>query len=220
MPARHQRRHDRSAVPEADRAGHADAGTEQFLDAPLGAQLRGETDHCVDHRGGTSPDVARLAHMVEHPQLAVGQRDVDRGRADVDAEEPQIRRQSGHGRAAAAAGEGGPGVLDKAELDQPPDLDRDLGARQPAGVTELGPGERSVVAQHPQHPGLMRVLRPGRHPLHRFPFASVLEANGRLREKRSRGCPRFAVICENFLTSFRNCQDKVQSAQAASCVTK
>ncbi len=116
------------------------------------------------------PDVDRLGRAREHPQLAVGDRDVDRGGADVDAEEAGVAGDPHDRRTAAAAGGGQAGGLDQAERDQPVELDREPGPGQLDRVAELGPRARSVVAQQPEQARLLRVVRPDdRHAAPRVP---------------------------------------------------
>ena len=112
------------------------------------------------------PHVDRLAGVREHLQLGVGDGDVDRGGADVDAEEPQLRGQPDDGGAAAAAGGGQPAGLDQPELREPVQLDGELGPGELDRVAELGPGDGAHVAQQGEEERLMAVLRPDRHPSH------------------------------------------------------
>ena len=160
VPARHDRRRDRDAVAEADRAGHAGPGPREGARGVGGAQLADHLQRAADDDLGAPPDVDRLGLVREHPQLAVGDGDVDRGGADVDAEEAGVAGDPHDRGAAAAAGRGEAGGLDQAELDQAVELDREPGPGQLDRVAELGPGARSVVAQQPQEPRLLRVVRP------------------------------------------------------------
>ena len=85
--------------------------------------------------------------MSEQPQLAVRDGDVDRGRTDVDADEPQPLGQRDHLRAPTAPGGGQPDDVDEPELAQPVELDRHLGLRKLNQLTEFGSRLRPVVAQ-------------------------------------------------------------------------
>ena len=133
---------------------------------PLGPQLADQVEHHGEDGVRAVPDVDRLGHLLEDVQPAVGDGDVDRGGADVDAEEAQAAGQPDDGRAPAAAGRGQAAGLDQPDLGEPVELDGELGAGQLDGLAELGPAHRAVVAQQAQQRGLVRVLGPHRHSPH------------------------------------------------------
>ena len=133
-----------------DRAGHADAGAVQLDGQAVGAQLADEVEHDREDRRPGPADVDRLAHLLEHGQPAVGDRDVDRGRADVDAEEAQAGGEPDDRRPATAAGGRQARRLDQPDLGQPVELDGELRPGEVDGLAELGSADRPVVAQQPE----------------------------------------------------------------------
>ena len=107
--------------------GHADAGAVEPLGEPGGRSLAAIGEHLLEDGDRALAYVHGLVEVPEHLQLGVGDGDVDRGRADVDAEEAQGGSEPDVVRAAAAAGGGESVGHDQARLQQPVDLDGQLG---------------------------------------------------------------------------------------------
>ena len=141
VPARHDRRRDRYAVPEAHRSWHPDAGPVDLGGDPFRPELVDQLEGDRQDDVRALPDVRRLARVSDDLQLGVGDGDVDRGGADVDADEPQLAAQPDDRRAPAAAGGRQPAVLDQPEVREPVQLDGELGPAELHGVPELGPGD-------------------------------------------------------------------------------
>src|SRR5690606_15849738 len=111
VPAGHDRRDDRHAVAEADRPGDPDPGAVHLRDQPLVAQLAEQVEGPFEDHGRALPDVALLADVPDDLQGAVGHRDVDRGGADVERDEPQPGRQPDDPGPPPAPGRGQPRAL-------------------------------------------------------------------------------------------------------------
>ena len=102
----------------------------------------------------------------DQAQLAVGDRDVDRGGPDVDADEAQGPGEAHEVRAPPPAGLRETLRLDQPELDEPVQLDGDLGLREPHRLAELGAGRLAPVAEQTQQTSLVTVLGPRADSVH------------------------------------------------------
>ena len=104
VPARHDRRGDRHALGEAHRPRHPDAGAVEALgDVRRPSVWRPWSRTCSKTATGPSRTSIGLVEVAEDLQLGVGDGDVDRGGADVDAEEAQARGEPDVVRTPAAA---------------------------------------------------------------------------------------------------------------------
>ena len=140
--------------------GHADADAGRAVDALLGEQLPGQREGVGQHGLGSAADVGSPAYLAgEHAQPAVGDRDVDRGGAHVDADEAQPGVEVDERGASTAAGRGGSGLGSQAEVDQPVDLRGHGRAGDVEPRRQLHPGQRAVVAEVAQDAGLVGRLR-------------------------------------------------------------
>jgi hypothetical protein len=178
VPARHDRRRDRHAVAEADRAGDADAGAVQLDGPAAGAHLADEVEHDLQDHLRAVADVDGLRDAVEHVELPVGHGDVDAGGADVDPEEAQCAGQL-HDRAAAPAARGGQARrLGEPALGEAVELDRQLRPGQGHDLAELRPARGARVAQQAQERRLVRVLGAHRQPHAGSSVAAVTRITG------------------------------------------
>ncbi|GAA3156223.1 hypothetical protein GCM10017687_87760 [Streptomyces echinatus] len=111
-------------------------------------------------------DVHRLVEVAEDLQFGGGDGDVDRGRADVDTEEPEVRVEPDVVRTAAAARGGESVGRDEPRLQQPVHLDGQLGPGEFDLVAQLGTGVGAAVTEQLQQTGLVRVRRSSGHASH------------------------------------------------------
>ena len=169
VPAGHDRRGDRHALGEADRAGDADAGAVEALGESRGPELGGHGQDLLEDGDRALAYVHGLVEVAEDLQLGVGDGDIDRGGADVDAEEAQLGGEPDVVRAAAAARGGESVGDDEPGLQQPVDLHGELGTGEVDLIAQLGTGVGASVAQQAQQPRLMRVRGSSRHASHRRP---------------------------------------------------
>ncbi len=163
VPAGHDRGRDRYARGEAHRPGQADAGAVDLGGDAPGPQLAEQLARLAEDGGRAVADVGRGGDLPEHLQLAVGHRHVDRGRADVDAGEPQAGRDAHDAGPPSAAGRREPGGLHEPEIGEPVELHGHLGPGQPDDVAELGARARALPAKKQEEPRLMDVLRASCH---------------------------------------------------------
>lgn len=173
VPARHDRRGHRHALGEADRSRDADAGAVEALGEPGGAQLRGHGEHLLEDRDRALAHVQWLVDVPEDLQLGVGDGDVDRGRADVDAEEAEFGVEADV-VAAAPAARGGESVgHHESGLQQPVHLDGQLGPGEVDLVAQLGTGVGPSVAQQLEQSRLVGVSGSCGHASHEPLPASI-----------------------------------------------
>lgn len=131
VPAGHDRRRDRHALGEADGAGDPDARAVEALGESGGPQFGGQRQDLLEDGDGALAHVHRVVEVSQYLQLRVGDGHVDRGRADVDPEEPQFGSEPDVVRAAPAARCGESVGHHQAGLQQPVHLDGELRAREP-----------------------------------------------------------------------------------------
>ena len=98
----------------------------------------------------------------ERGQPTVGDADREPGRADRDADEADVGREVDQRRAPTAARGRRTGLDGQPELAEPGDLGADRRPRDLEQVGELGLGQRALVAQLGEQPGLHRALGPTR----------------------------------------------------------
>ncbi len=166
VPAGHDRRRHGDALGEADRTRHADAGAVEALGHSRGPELGRHGQDLFEDGDRPFPHVHGLVEMAQDLQLGVGDGHVDRGGADVDAQEAQPRREPDVVGAASAARGGESVGHHEPGLQQAVYLHGQLGAGEIDQVSQLGAGVGAAVAQQPEQSGLVRVRGSSRHPSH------------------------------------------------------
>ncbi len=189
VPAGHDRRGDGDALGEADRAGHADAGTVEPLGEAGRLELLGHVEDLLEDGDRPFADIHRLGDVAQHLQLGVGDGHIDRGGADVDAEEAQVGREADVVRTASAARGGEAVGDDEAGLQQPVHLDGEFGAGEVDLLAELGAGVGTAVAEQPQQARLVCVGGSCGHASHAPLPPPGLTVRGNLCERRCHGPP-------------------------------
>jgi hypothetical protein len=127
----------------------------------------------LEDRDRALAHVHGVVDVPERLQFGVGDGDVDRGRADVDAEEAQPGVEPDVVGAAAAARGGESVGHDQPRLQQPVHLHGQLGPREVDLVTQLGTGVGAAVAQQREQPGLVGVRGSCGHTSHEPLPASI-----------------------------------------------
>ena len=128
------------------------------------------------------------AGVREQAQLAVGDRDVDGGGPDVDADEAQGSGEPHEMGAPPATGLREALRFDQPELDEPVELDGDLGLREPHRLAELRAGRLAAVTEQAQQTSLVAVLGAGADSVHEPPH--LLEQPKVSRRLRASTCAR------------------------------
>ena len=132
---------------EVHRTGYADAGPHRLGDPDLGEHLAHLLEGVGEHDLRAPPDIAGQGPGREHGQPSVRHADGEAGRADRDADEPDVRGQVDERRTTTAAGRRRASLLGEPELVEARDLGRDGRPGHLEAVGELGLRQWPLVTQ-------------------------------------------------------------------------